>query len=170
MPEMIVIGNLTADPDRRTANGSNVLNFSVAENKRQRQDDGSYKDVATTFYRVEMWGSLAELYASKLAKGYRVKVVGDFTARDYHRQDGSTGTALEIKAWGLKVISKPKNESRSNYASDQASTGAYGVPQSNAPQGGGWNAPQNDPWSTGGSAPPANDPWTAQANEYGGWN
>lgn len=175
MSEIVIIGNLTADPERRTANGASLLTFTVAENKRQRQDDGSYKDISTLFYRVDIWGSLAEFYADKLAKGYRVKVIGEFNAREFTRQDGSTGTSLEInKAWGVRVISKPKNATGNGHASAPASTGAYGVPQSAtqqpAPQGGGWNPPASDPWSTGGSTTPTNDPWTAEANENGGWN
>lgn len=174
MSDMILIGNLTADPELRNVSGSQVVNFRIAENKRKRQDDGTYKDVSTTFYSVEVWGTLAEVLAARLKKGYRVKAIGEFSARDFQRGDGSPAVSLELKAWGVKVMSRPKNDNTAPTQQGSAHQPNNDPASWNPPANDPWaasnpNPPASDPWAATNPNPPTNDPWTARANPNGGW-
>ena len=54
------MGNLTADPDRRTTpNGQELASFNVAVNTRM----GNGRDDVTTFYRCTVWGKRSEVIA-----------------------------------------------------------------------------------------------------------
>ncbi len=57
----VQVGNLTDDPELRfTQNGIPVTNFGLAVNQRIRQDDGTWRDGETNFFRVNAWRDQAE--------------------------------------------------------------------------------------------------------------
>lgn len=195
MAEMTVTGNLAADSQLKTTpSGSNVLNFRVIENKDRKRQDGTYETLKTQGFNVSIWGSLGEMhYERGLKQGDRVKLVGEFWSRDYDKQDGTRGVALDFTAWGIHPFEKARNKPTPQQNVPQqgggnANTyepGGWGNPpqgqQGPPPQqnnGGGWNQPQpqqqppqqQQPTQGGGwSPPPANDPWTQNANPNGGW-
>lgn len=195
MAEMTVIGNLAADSQLKTTpSGSNVLNFRVIENKDRKRQDGTYETLKTQGFNVSIWGSLGEMhYERGLKQGDRVKLVGEFWSRDYDKQDGTRGVALDFTAWGIHPFEKARNKPTPQQNVPQkgggnANTyepGGWGNPpqgqQGPPPQqnnGGGWNQPQpqqqppqqQQPTQGGGwNPPPANDPWTQNANPNGGW-
>jgi single-stranded DNA-binding protein len=48
----------TDDPELRfTQNGTPVTNFGLAVNQRIRQDDGTWRDGETSFFRVNAWAT-----------------------------------------------------------------------------------------------------------------
>lgn len=181
MAEVNFYGNLAADAElRHTPQGSPVLSFRAADNKGKKKDDGSYTTENTTWFQVEVWGSLAEmLFERGLMQGDRVRVVGELQARQFERRDGTRGQNLEVKAWGVQTLTKGRNRPTPTTSpaanTHQPGPGWGNQAQQQQQRGGGWDAPQNDPWNTGGAnpasaqQPPANDPWNASANN-GGWN
>ena len=94
MNMVTVIGNLTADPERRnvtTANGEAVVaSFTVAANRVLK--DKKY----TEYFRVSVWDRMAENACKYLAKGKKVAVCGAVTCRAYTTQDGSPRAQMEI--------------------------------------------------------------------------
>lgn len=94
-----IVGNITADPELRfVANGSAVANFTVASNSRYfNRNSGQWEEKATMFIRCEAWRSQADNIAETLKKGMRVMVHGELSISTYSKQDGSTGTSVDIK-------------------------------------------------------------------------
>ncbi|TAP26829.1 single-stranded DNA-binding protein [Arthrobacter sp. S41] len=199
MSDMTVIGNLAADAELKvTQSGAPYLKFRLMENKSRRLDDGSYETLKSQGFNVTVWGSLGEmLFERGLREGDRVKAVGEFWSRDYDKQDGSPGVAMDFTAWGVHPFDKGRDRPTPQQQPPAHQSGGYGVPQSsqqptqqggwgNPPQqqqqqqpqqGGGWNQPQqqqqppaqNAPQQGGGWNAPVFDPWTASGNPGEGW-
>lgn len=95
--QVTLVGNLTADPELRfTPSGAAVVNFTVAVNKRQRNQDGSWEDKLDGFFRCSCWREMAENVA-ELTKGTRVIVTGRVTQREYTDKEGNNRQAFEIQ-------------------------------------------------------------------------
>ena len=84
MNKLIIIGNLTRDPELRTTqDGTAVCNFTVAVNRKARTDGHPEAD----YFRVTAWRTLGERC-----------VIGAISARGYTGGDGSTHASLELLA------------------------------------------------------------------------
>src|SRR6185437_6569563 len=80
---IIIVGNLGRDPEPRSLpNGDAVADFSVATNERRRGPDGQMVE-QTTWFRVNVFGRLAEIAGQYLRKGSLVYVEGSLTQREY---------------------------------------------------------------------------------------
>ena len=78
MNKIILIGNLTRDPELRTTpNGYSVCDFTIAVNDRRgrSQQAGAQQDTAQ-FFRVSAWRQLGENCQRYLTKGSKVFVTG----------------------------------------------------------------------------------------------
>lgn len=96
--QVIVMGNLTRDPELRTIpSGQNVCSFSIAVNRSWTSQDGSTQE-AVDFFDIVAWGKLGELVSQYLAKGRKCLVVGRLQTRTWDAQDGSKRKATEIVA------------------------------------------------------------------------
>ena len=81
MNKLTIIGNLTKDPvTRTTPSGHNVCSFTVAVNRRQKDQNG--QSVAD-FFQVSAWNQLAQTCQQYLAKGRKVAVVGQVSVHTY---------------------------------------------------------------------------------------
>lgn len=95
MNKLIIIGNLTRDPELRTTqDGTAVCNFTVAVNRKVRTDGHPEAD----YFRVTVWRTLGESCAKYLSKGKKVCVTGAISAREYTGGDGSTHASLDLLA------------------------------------------------------------------------
>lgn len=100
MNKLIIIGNLTKDPEQRTTpSGKTVCNFDVAVNRRNNETD---------FFRVAAWNELGNNCQKYLEKGKKVCVVGSVTARPYINQKNEACASLEVTANEVEFLS-PKN-------------------------------------------------------------
>lgn len=117
MNKLILIGNLTRDPEQRTTpNGVTVCNFTLAVNRR-----GPGQEQETDYFRVTAWRQLGENCAKYLAKGRKAFVSGPVSVSTYQAQDGSTRVQLEVTAEDVEFLT-PKGE-------------AGAAPAANVPQG-----------------------------------
>jgi len=100
MSHIIIEGNLTADAEGcyGKESGKPWARLNVAVNNRVKQQDGTWTDGPTSFYRVTAFGSLAENAMNSLHKGDTVVVSGDLTVEGFVRQDGTNGVSQEITA------------------------------------------------------------------------
>ena len=108
MNKIILIGNLTRDPELRTTpNGYTVCDFTIAVNDRRgrNQQNVSGQQDTAQFFRVTAWRQLGENCAKYLAKGRKVFVSGPLTARTYQANDGSTRVSLEVQADDVEFLS-----------------------------------------------------------------
>ena len=97
--QVTLVGNVTRDPELKyTPGGHAVLNFSIADNSRVKDEQGEWVDGNTSFYDITVWRDMAENVAESIQKGTRVIVVGRQEVRDYERKDGTKGRAVEITA------------------------------------------------------------------------
>lgn len=96
MNKIILIGNLTRDPETRTTtSGVSVCSFTIAVNRRFNSQSGEKQ---TDFFRISAWRQLGDNCQKYLAKGRKVAVVGELTARTYEGNDGTTRMSLEVTA------------------------------------------------------------------------
>ena len=107
MNHLIIIGNLTRDPELRTTpNGTNVCSFTVAVNRRQKNSQGQTE---ADYFNVSAWRELGVNCANYLAKGRKVAVTGSVSVRTYQRNDGGYGANMEVQASNVEFLS-PKGE------------------------------------------------------------
>lgn len=102
MNKLIVIGNLTRDPELRTTqSGVSVCSFTVAANRRKTRDGQPEAD----FFRVTAWRELGENCAKWLIKGRKVCVTGPVSVSTYQGSDGKTYANMEVTADDVEFLS-----------------------------------------------------------------
>lgn len=101
MNKLIIIGNLTKDPEARvTAEGRSVANFTVAVNRRTAGDHP-----VADYFRVSCWDQLAKLVVQYLDKGKKVCVTGSVRAQAYETREGKAAASLEVTAHEVEFLS-----------------------------------------------------------------
>lgn len=101
MNKLILIGNLTKDPETRTTqSGKTVCNFNIAVNDRQGN---------ATYFRISAWEKQGENCQRYLSKGKKVMVSGPVSARAYNDQSGETRVSIEVVAIEVEFLS-PANQ------------------------------------------------------------
>lgn len=109
MPELnsvIIAGNLTKDPIfRQTTNGTPVVNFSVASNRRYRDSKDEWQE-DVCYVGIVAWNKLAESCRDKLKKGNAVLVEGELQSRTFKTEKSETKTIVEIKARRIQFLNK----------------------------------------------------------------
>jgi len=96
MKQIVIIGNLTRDPELRTTqSGIPVCSFTVAVNRRKTPEAGQPE---ADFFRVTTWRQLAELCSKYLAKGRKVAVVGEISLQQYNDANGLPRYSMEVQA------------------------------------------------------------------------
>lgn len=126
MNKIILIGNLTRDPELRTTpNGYSVCDFTIAVNDRRgrNQQAGAQQDTAQ-FFRVSAWRQLGENCQRYLTKGSKVFVSGPLTARTYQANDGTTRVSLEVTADDVEFLSSRNDMQAGGYTAPAASAPA----------------------------------------------
>jgi single-strand DNA-binding protein len=107
--KVILIGNLGRDPETRyTPNGTMNVQFTMAVSRNFRDQSGQQQD-RTSWFRVTVWGKLAEIadgltQNGYLTKGKQVYVEGRLEAREYQDQQGQTRTSLDVNATELQLL------------------------------------------------------------------
>lgn len=106
MNKVVIIGNLTRDPELRTTpSGYNVCDFTVAVNRRNRGNNQNGTQPEADFFRVTAWRQLGEICSKYLAKGRKVCVTGPVSVRTYQGNDGTTRASLEVVADDVEFLS-----------------------------------------------------------------
>ena len=95
--QVILMGNLTRDPELRTTpNGQSVCSFSLALNRSYKGADGNWQE-ATDFVDVVAWGPLGERVNQYVTKGRPVLVSGRLQSRSWE-QEGQKRSKVEVVA------------------------------------------------------------------------
>lgn len=93
MNKVILIGNLTKDPERRvTRSGVTTCSFTLAVE------------------RDHAWRNTADLCARYLTKGRQVAVIGTWQNRSYEDKDGNKRTVAECIADDVQFLGGPRRE------------------------------------------------------------
>ncbi len=109
MPDInnvIIVGNLIKDPViRQTTNGTPVANFTIASNRKFKDNFGQWKE-DVCFIGIVAWYKLAESCAENLRKGSAVLVEGELQSRQWRTDDGHYRNVVEIKARRIQFLNK----------------------------------------------------------------
>lgn len=101
MNKIILIGNLTHDPEvRSTQSGNTVCSFTIAVNRKH----GANGQKVTDFFRINAWRQLGESCGKFLAKGRKVAVTGELQARTYDAKDGTARLSLDVLAEEVEFL------------------------------------------------------------------
>lgn len=111
MNKVILIGNLTRDPETSTTtSGIKVCKFTVAVNRNYSAGDGTRQ---TDFLPIICWRNQAENCGKFLRKGSKVGLCGSIQTRNYDAADGTKRYVTEIVADEVQFLST-RNEGYSD--------------------------------------------------------
>lgn len=107
--KVLLIGNLTADPElRHTPQGVPVTDITVAVNREFSSKDGERKS-EVAFVDVVVWSRLAENCAQYLSKGRPVFVEGRLQLDTWENQQGEKRSRLRVVAENIQFLgTKPR--------------------------------------------------------------
>ncbi len=113
--KIILVGNLGRDPEVRFAqSGIAVCKLSLAVTERVKDGIDGWKD-ATEWFRVTLFGKLAENAGQYLQKGRQVYVEGRLKSSKYQDKEGIERTSIEVIANSLQFLgSGPGKAARSD--------------------------------------------------------
>lgn len=93
--KVILIGNLTRDPELRvTANGNSICKFGLAVNRVYQTRDGERRE-ETTFIDIDAFGKQAEVISKYMRKGRPLMVEGRLKL-DQWESDGQKRSRLGV--------------------------------------------------------------------------
>jgi len=102
--KVILIGNLTRDPDLKyTPSGTARTRFAVAIN-RQYKDSAGQMQEEVTFVPIVVWGAQAENCANYLTKGRSVAVEGRLRIDSFENQEGEKKQVVEVVAQSVQFL------------------------------------------------------------------
>lgn len=113
MPELnnvLIAGNLTKDPIfRQTSNGTPVVNFTIASNRKYKDNGKWMEDVC--YVGIVAWNKLADSCRDRLKKGSAVLIDGELQSRSWKTEEGHNRSIVEIKARRIQFLNKRLKES-----------------------------------------------------------
>ncbi len=121
--KVMLIGNLTKDPESRTlVNGQSLSMFTVATNRVWKDASGNKKEQAE-FHNIVAWGKLADIANQYLKKGKKVFIEGRLQTRSWDDQNGVKKYRTEIIAENISMLdtkgSSYQNNNQQNNTQEQ---------------------------------------------------
>lgn len=102
MNKVILIGNLTRDPELTTTNnGVSLCRFGLAVQRRFSSNDGERE---VDFFNIVVWRGPAENCYKYLKKGSKVGISGSIQTRSYEGNDGTKRYATDIVAEEVEFL------------------------------------------------------------------
>ncbi len=99
-----LIGNVGADPEQRyTQQGTMIVQFRMAVNRRGRNQDGSPTE-ETEWFQVSTTGRLAEICQQYVTKGSPVYIDGRLAVDRWTGQDGQPRFTLRVFANEMQLL------------------------------------------------------------------
>lgn len=108
MNKVMLIGNLTRDPEINTTNsGVAVCRFAIAVTRRFANSEGE-RDA--DFINIVVWRNLAETCHKYLKKGSKCAVVGRIQTSSYDAQDGTKRYTTDVVADEVEFLNSRNGE------------------------------------------------------------
>lgn len=126
--KVILIGNLTADPEiKATQGGLSVCTFALAVNRKFKGDNGQQE---CDFINVVAWRNNAEFVCKWFKKGNPILVCGQLQTRTWTDNQGNKRYATEVVADEVAFVStksdeKPQPIIPQAYATSDTSTAQF---------------------------------------------
>lgn len=113
MNKVILIGNLTRDPELQTTNGGvSICRFSLAVQRRFANAEGERE---ADFINIVVWRNLAETCHKFLKKGSKCAVIGRLQTSSYEASDGSKRYTTDIVADEIEFLNSSRNSSEGGF-------------------------------------------------------
>ena len=133
--KVILMGNLTRDPERRyTPKGTAVTEFAIAINRVYNTEAGEKKE-EVSYFDIVAWGRQAEICAQYLNKGRPVLVEGRLQ-QDRWEQEGQKKSRIRIIAENIRLLGGGPGGGRGGQEFTEAAgenSGAASAPRSARP-------------------------------------
>ncbi len=126
--EVIIVGNLGTDPEMRMMpDGTAVTNFSVATNRKWKDQASGEQVEEVCWFRVSVWGAQAEACKEYLEKGRPVLVTGRMQPdpatggpKIWTRQvDGTAGASYDLRAFNVRFLGSREDAAETREYYDQ---------------------------------------------------
>ena len=104
--KVILMGNLTTDPELRTTpNGQNLASFTLAINRTWNNANGERQE-ETSFINCNAWGKTGETISKYVSKGRQLLVSGRLQQRTWQDKDtGKNRSAIDVIVEEFSFIS-----------------------------------------------------------------
>lgn len=107
MNKVVLIGNLTRDPELQTTNGGvSVCRFALAVTRRFANSEGERE---ADFINIVVWRNQAENCHKYLKKGSKCAVIGRIQTSVYDAPDGSKRYNTDVVADEVEFISTSRS-------------------------------------------------------------
>ncbi len=119
MNSVCIIGRLTKDvQERRTQNGTAVVSFTLAVDRRKKEDGAD-------FINCIAWDKSAETIARYVHKGDLFGVTGYIQTRSYEK-DGRKNYATEVVTTGFQFLERKRESDSPSVQNNSDSYGGWG--------------------------------------------
>ncbi len=124
MNKVILVGNLTRDPELITTNsGISLCRFSLAVQRRFASEGGERE---ADFINVVVWRGQADNCYKYLKKGSKAGVVGSLQTRSYDGTDGTKRYSTEVVADEVEFLSTKSSSNSDEYSETPAGSKSTG--------------------------------------------
>lgn len=131
MNKVILIGRFTRDPEiRYTQGGSSVSKFSIAVNRRFKQEGGSDAD----FISCVAFGKTAEFIEKYFRQGMKIGIIGHIQTGSYTNNDGQKIYTTDVVVEECDFV-ESKNASQGTQTNKPEPSSAIGDGFMNIPDG-----------------------------------
>jgi len=94
---VVLVGNLTKDPELRPTSGSSLCKLRIAVNTRRKDETGQWVD-KPNYFDITVWGNQGERCAQYLTKGRPVAIDGRLEWREWETPEGNKRQAVDVVA------------------------------------------------------------------------
>ncbi len=131
--KVILIGNMTADPElKQTTGGVSVCSFSIAVNRRFAKADQGQQNV--DFINIVTWRQQAEFVSRYFKKGNPILICGQLQTRNWSDPQGQKRYTTEVVADEVSFVASAAQSGQGAAPQSPASytPDAYGAPAFNS--------------------------------------
>lgn len=106
MNKVILIGRLTRDPEVRAANNTTIARFTLAVDRRFKQDGGQAAD----FPSIVTFGKTADFVSKYFKQGTKIGLTGRIQTGSYTDKDGVKHYTTDVIAEAVEFAESKKAE------------------------------------------------------------
>ena len=132
--KVILIGNMTADPElKQTTGGISVCSFSIAVNRRFARAEQGQQNV--DFINIVTWRQQAEFVSRYFKKGNPILICGQLQTRSWNDNQGQKRYATEVVADEVSFVASATQGANGAPVAPGATSytpEAYGAPTFNS--------------------------------------
>ena len=134
--KVILIGNLTADPElKQTPSGISVVSFTIAINRRYQNKTTGEAQQTADFISIVAWRQTAEFVSRYFKKGKPILVCGALQSRSYTDSQGNKRYVTEVVADEVGFVeNKSEGAGASQYTPDAYAAPSYSNTDAAAPK------------------------------------